>query len=66
MKGAPSRVEANDVTLRVDTAWPSGCGTRDINVGEGARVKQEAMSGGPDTVEADDVTLGVDTAWQSE
>ena len=43
---------------------PSGCGSRDFNVGDDALVEQEATKGRPDTIEANDVTLRVDTAWQ--
>ena len=64
MSDSPGNVEANDVTLRVDAAGPSGCGSRDFDVGDDALVEQEATKGRPDTVEANDVTLRVDITWQ--
>jgi hypothetical protein len=65
MGNSPGNIEAHDVTLRVDAAGPSGCGSRDYEVGNDALVDQEAIrKGGPDTVEAQDVTGRVDITWQ--
>jgi hypothetical protein len=65
MSNAPSRVLANDVTLRIDPEGLSGCSARDINGGEAALDEQEAMSDSSGNVEAIDVTLRVDGAGPS-
>jgi len=61
----PAEYSPNDVTPRVDAAGPSGCGSRDYEVGNDALVEQVATKDGPDTVGADDVTFRVDVTWQS-
>jgi hypothetical protein len=45
-----SIVEADDVTLRADTAGKSGCRTRKIDGAEVSFVKQEAMVGAAEAV----------------
>ena len=65
MMRAPSRGTGQRCLPGVDPEGLGGCGAGDIDGGEAALDKQEAMSDSPGHIEANDVTLRVDGAGPS-